>query len=305
MPHRGGAGVQRPDHQDRHRRRCTRARTRYFRVIASDVQQGEIDAYVAAKVLNATKVYVIDDQEAYGRGLALIFKKAYTTTDGGTVVGSASLPGSTTTFATQISNAQSEGAQAIFFGGTTGNGCGLVRRDMGKAGLNIPLLGGDGCQDTKFITDANSGSNTTEAVGSYATSAPDVTKLSSSATFFSQYAALTRASGAVQRRDEGALHRVRLRRDEHPAPGHPGGARRQRRPAAVRAPRPSVTRSSPSCTTPRTTARSVTPPSTPTVTRPTPGSPCTRSRAAAWAGDGTYAVDTSGNVTVEELSRHV
>ena len=161
----------------------------YFRVIASDIQQGEIDAYVAAKVLNATKVYVIDDQEAYGRGLALIFTKAFTTTESGTVVGSASLPGSTTTFATQISNAQADHAQAIFFGGTSGNGCGLVRRDMGKAGLNIPLLGGDGCQDTKFITDADSGSNATESVGSFATSAPDVTKLASSATFFSQYAA--------------------------------------------------------------------------------------------------------------------
>jgi branched-chain amino acid transport system substrate-binding protein len=168
----------------------------YFRVIASDVQQGEIDAYVAAKVLNATKVYIIDDQEAYGRGLALIFKTAYTTKDGGTVVGSASLPGSTTTFATQISNAQAAGAQAIFFGGTTGNGCGLVRRDMGKAGLKIPLLGGDGCQDTKYITDANSGSLPAEAEGSFATSAPDVTKLSSSSTFFGQYAAAYTAKPA-------------------------------------------------------------------------------------------------------------
>jgi branched-chain amino acid transport system substrate-binding protein len=160
----------------------------YFRVIASDVQQGEIDANIAAKVLNATKVYLIDDQEAYGRGLALLFKKYYTA-DGGTIVGQTSLPGSTTTFSTQISLAKSEGAQAIFFGGTTGNGCGLVRRDMGSAGFNVPLLGGDGCEDTKFITDANSGAKTTEAEGSYATSAPDVTKLASSAQFFSQYAA--------------------------------------------------------------------------------------------------------------------
>ena len=159
----------------------------YFRVIASDVQQGEIDANIAAKVLNATKVYLIDDQEAYGRGLALLFKKYYTA-DGGTIVGQTSLPGSTTTFSTQISLAKSEGAQAIFFGGTTGNGCGLVRRDMGSAGFNVPLLGGDGCQDTKFISDANSGAKTTEAEGSYATSAPDVTKLASSAQFFSQYA---------------------------------------------------------------------------------------------------------------------
>jgi len=160
----------------------------YFRVIASDVQQSEIDANIAAKVLNANKVYLIDDQEAYGRGLALLFKKYYTAA-GGTIVGQASLPGTTTTFTTQISLAKSEGAKAIFFGGTTGNGCGLVRRDMGSAGLNIPLLGGDGCQDTKFISDANSGANTHEAEGAYATSAPDVTKLASSATFFSQYAA--------------------------------------------------------------------------------------------------------------------
>jgi branched-chain amino acid transport system substrate-binding protein len=160
----------------------------YFRVIASDVSQGDILGYVAAKALNLTKAYVIDDQEAYGRGLALLFEKAYTAA-GGTVVASTSLPGSTTTFATQMSEAQSKGAQLIFFGGTTGNGCGLVRRDMASAGLNIPLLGGDGCQDTKFIADANSGSKTTAAEGSQATSAPDVTKLQSSAQFYADYAA--------------------------------------------------------------------------------------------------------------------
>jgi branched-chain amino acid transport system substrate-binding protein len=159
----------------------------YFRVIASDVQQGDILGYIAAKVVNATKAYVIDDQEAYGRGLALLFTKAFTSA-GGTVVAATSLPGSTTTFATQMSDARSKGAQVIFFGGTTGNGCGLVRRDMASAGLSIPLLGGDGCQDTKFITDANSGSKSTAADGAEATSAPDVTKLASSAKFYSDYA---------------------------------------------------------------------------------------------------------------------
>ncbi|HET9052382.1 MAG TPA: branched-chain amino acid ABC transporter substrate-binding protein, partial [Candidatus Dormibacteraeota bacterium] len=104
----------------------------YFRVIASDVQQGDILGYIAAHELNLTKAYVIDDQEAYGRGLALLFEKAYQA-DGGSVVGNASLPGKTTTYATQLSDAKSAGAQVIFFGGTTGNGCGLVRRDMATA----------------------------------------------------------------------------------------------------------------------------------------------------------------------------
>jgi branched-chain amino acid transport system substrate-binding protein len=162
----------------------------YFRVIASDVQQGEIDAYIAAKTLNFTKAYVIDDGEAYGRGIALLFSK-YFQADGGTIVNgtSVSLPSGTTTYATQVSQAQSQGAQFIFFGGTTGNGCGLVRRDMVAGGLtSTPLLGADGCQNTKFVTDANSGASSSAAEGFQATSAPDVTKLSSSATFFQQYA---------------------------------------------------------------------------------------------------------------------
>jgi branched-chain amino acid transport system substrate-binding protein len=158
----------------------------YFRVIATDINQGEILAYVAAKQLNVTKAFVFDDQEAYGAGLATLFINHFQS-DGGTIVGHASLPGTTTDFSTQISNAQSSGAQVIFFGGTSGNGCGLVRRDEGKASLTLPFLSGDGCQDKKFITDANSGSNTSEAEGAYATSAPDVTQLASSQSFYQAY----------------------------------------------------------------------------------------------------------------------
>lgn len=159
----------------------------YFRVIATDNDQSQILAYIATKVLNATKVYTIDDQEAYGHGLAVLFDK-YFQADGGTVVSAVSLPGDTKTYATQMSDAQSKGAQLIFFGGTTSGGCGLVRRDMGAAGLNIPMLGGDGCEDSKFITDANSGSKPSQADGGQATSAPDVTKLSTSSSFYSAYA---------------------------------------------------------------------------------------------------------------------
>lgn len=160
----------------------------YFRVIATDINQGEITGYIGAKVLNYTKAYVIDDGEAYGRGLSLLFSK-YFTADGGTIVNgtSVSLPTGTQTYATQVSDAQSKGAQFIFFGGTSGNGCGLVRRDMTSGGFNVPLLGGDGCQDGKFITDANSGAKSTAAEGSQATSAPDATKLASSASFYQQY----------------------------------------------------------------------------------------------------------------------
>jgi branched-chain amino acid transport system substrate-binding protein len=161
----------------------------YFRVIATDLVQGKMLAYVATKELSLSKAYVFDDQEIYGVGLASAFTKNFTA-DGGTIVGTASLPGSTKTFSTQLSDAKSKGADLIFFGGLTSTGAGLARRDMVSAGIgNVQLLGGDGLQDTKFITDANSGSNTTAADNVEATSAPDVTKLTSAAKFYSDYAA--------------------------------------------------------------------------------------------------------------------
>ena len=150
----------------------------YFRTIATDITQGQILAYVATKELNATKAYAIDDQETYGQGLSKSFQK-YFAQDGGTVVGTASLPGTTKQFQNTVTSAQSSGAQVIFFGGTSGNGCGVLRSQMPAS---LPLLGGDGCQDDKFITDA--GAN---AAGSEVTSAPDASKLSSAQTFYSAF----------------------------------------------------------------------------------------------------------------------
>ncbi|MDQ2959892.1 MAG: branched-chain amino acid ABC transporter substrate-binding protein [Candidatus Dormibacteraeota bacterium] len=150
----------------------------YFRTIGTDITQGQILSYVAQTELKFTKAYAIDDQETYGRGLSTFFQK-YFAQDGGTIVGTASLPGSTKDFHTQIADAQSKGAQVIFFGGTSGNGCGILRSQM-PAGL--PELGGDGCQDDKFITDAGSNS-----AGAEVTSAPDASKLSTATTFYSDF----------------------------------------------------------------------------------------------------------------------
>jgi branched-chain amino acid transport system substrate-binding protein len=152
----------------------------YFRTIATDTNQAEILAYVATSELKLTKAYAIDDQQTYGRGLRLLFEK-YFAADGGTIVnpGAASLPGATKDFSTQVSDAQSKGAQLIFFGGTSGTGCGILRSQMPAS---LPELGGDGCQDSKFLTDA--GAN---ADGAAATSAPDVSKVASSAQFNTDY----------------------------------------------------------------------------------------------------------------------
>ena len=154
----------------------------YFRTIATDTNQAQILAYVATTELKATKAYAIDDQQTYGRGLRLLFEKFFVA-DGGTILdpGANSLPSATHDFSTQVSDAQSKGAQVIFFGGTSGTGCGVLRSQMPAT---LTELGGDGCQDGKFLTDAGSNGN-----GAMATSAPDVSKVATSQQFNTDFKA--------------------------------------------------------------------------------------------------------------------
>lgn len=165
----------------------------FFRVCTTDIAQSAGLAQ-QAKALGATKAFVFDDQETYGQGLATNFAKDFQAA-GGTVVGTSSLPGTTTDFTSELATAHSKGANIIFFGGTSSNGGGKLRAQMSSAGLgsSVLFMGGDGIVDSEFITDAGSA-----AAGAYGTTAsPDATKLSSAASFASAYrAAYGSAPGA-------------------------------------------------------------------------------------------------------------
>ncbi|MFN2582034.1 MAG: branched-chain amino acid ABC transporter substrate-binding protein, partial [Candidatus Dormibacteria bacterium] len=155
----------------------------FFRVCTTDISQSAGLAE-EAKSLGASKAFVFDDQETYGQGLAQNFSTDFTK-GGGTVVGTASLPGTTTDFTSELQQAASKGADIIFFGGTASNGGGKLKSQMSSAGLgsNVIYMGGDGIQDKEFLTDAGSA-----AAGAYSTTAsPDATKLSSAASFASAY----------------------------------------------------------------------------------------------------------------------
>jgi len=157
----------------------------FFRVCTTDIGQGAGLAQVATQTLKDTKAYVFDDQETYGQGLAATFKTDFVA-DGGTVVGTASLPGSTTDFTSELTQAKSDGADLIFFGGTSSNGGGIIRKQMGDVGLgSVDFLGGDGIQDTQFFTEAGSAGD-----GAYSTvAAPNPADLSSATAFVSAYKA--------------------------------------------------------------------------------------------------------------------
>jgi len=157
----------------------------YFRTSTTDIGQGKGLAQVASQRLKATKAYVFDDQETYGAGLAAQFTKFFTQ-NGGTIVGKASLPGTTKDFTTQLTEAKSAGANIIFFGGTSSNGGGIIRSQMASAGLgSVNYIGGDGIVDDEFFKEAAASGN-----GAYGTiAAPDPSKLASAAKFVSDYKA--------------------------------------------------------------------------------------------------------------------
>jgi branched-chain amino acid transport system substrate-binding protein len=156
----------------------------YFRVCTTDIGQGKGLASVAIDKLQAKMAFVIDDQETYGKGLADQFTKFYTAA-GGTVTKRVSLPGTTKDFRAQLTEAKNDGSTLVFFGGTSSNGGGIIRKQMADLNITAKFEGGDGIVDDEFFTEAGSAGD-----GSYGTiAAPDPTKLASAAKFVSDYKA--------------------------------------------------------------------------------------------------------------------
>jgi branched-chain amino acid transport system substrate-binding protein len=157
----------------------------YFRVCTRDSKQGSALAQVAAQRLNYKKVFIIDDNETYGKGLADVFDASFKSL-GGTVLGHEHITANQVDFKALLTKIKSQNPDAVFFGGNTSTGGGLIRRQMSDVGMaNTPYLGGDGISDDEFEKQAGDSAN-----GSYmTTAAPDADKLPSAKTFVDAYKA--------------------------------------------------------------------------------------------------------------------
>jgi len=154
----------------------------FFRVCTRDSRQGAALAAFAHKQ-GWKKIYVIDDDETYGKDLADVFA-AQARRLGVQIVGRDHLVANQQDFKALLTKAKALGPDAVFFGGTTSTGGGLVRRQMGDVGLAaVPMLGGDGISDQSFVDVAGSMANDTY----YAVAAPDATKLPSARAFVAAY----------------------------------------------------------------------------------------------------------------------
>ena len=140
----------------------------YFRLSTTDDLQGPAAADYASTRLHLLRFAVLSDGEAYGQGLANSFTSRFNKL-GGTVVDHRDLDPSNTAGVTAfLQRARQDGAQGVYFGGTSANGGCAVRSQMAgvfEAGDAAPFFGGDGVAlDPLCVHDAG-----TNVTGIYAT----------------------------------------------------------------------------------------------------------------------------------------
>jgi branched-chain amino acid transport system substrate-binding protein len=157
----------------------------FFRVCTRDSRQGAALAQFAKK-LGYKKVFIIDDNETYGKGLADVFETSFKAA-GGTSLGHEHITANQQDFKALLTKVKETSPDAVFFGGTTSTGGGLLRRQMGDVGLTAtPYIGGDGIGDTdEFVKEAGPMAQNVY----YSIAAPDAEKLPSAKTFVAAYKA--------------------------------------------------------------------------------------------------------------------
>jgi branched-chain amino acid transport system substrate-binding protein len=115
----------------------------YARVVWNDQFQGAANALLA-KELNLTKVFVLNDSETYGLGIATLFAQ-YAEKQGVEILGNQKWDKGATSYESLASRIRASGADAVFLGGIVCNNGGKLIKDL-RAGLgpDVQLLGPDG-----------------------------------------------------------------------------------------------------------------------------------------------------------------
>ena len=102
-------------------------------------------------------VVTVNDKQTYGQGLVSTFTEAFKAA-GGTVTDAETINPGDTKFNTVISRIQSHNPQAVYYGGQYPE-AGPLSAQMKQAGLNIPLMGGDGIYADDYLKLAGKNAN--------------------------------------------------------------------------------------------------------------------------------------------------
>lgn len=121
----------------------------FCRVCPTDFVQGPLSA-VFAKEKGYKSVYVLDDKELYGAGIAGLFKKKCEEL-GLRVLGHESIIPKQSNYKALLKGIKEKNPDLIYFGGTSQSSAPQVAIDMKGEGLKCALMVPDGCYEKAFI----------------------------------------------------------------------------------------------------------------------------------------------------------
>ncbi len=124
----------------------------YIRVVTTDDIQGPAAAQYIHDVLKKNSVYIIDDTETFGKGIADTFEADFKAR-GGTVVKHDGAPKTTQDYVSIMTAAKALNPEAIYFGGVTATGGARILLAAAQVGLgDVPYVGPDGINDGSGAT---------------------------------------------------------------------------------------------------------------------------------------------------------
>ncbi len=126
-----------------------RAYPNYFRTCTTDSAQGTIAARYLFEQVGVTQVATVSEKDPYGQALVEAFTQEYTKL-GGTVVAAETVGLDGEGDAAALSSIRSSAPQAVYFGGEYPQ-AGPFSKQMKAAGLNVPLMGGDGIYTERYF----------------------------------------------------------------------------------------------------------------------------------------------------------
>jgi branched-chain amino acid transport system substrate-binding protein len=134
----------------------------YARVVPADDLQGAAAARWAQE-LGATSVYILDDSELYGKGVADVFN-ATATEIGLKVLGQESIDSKAPDYKALAAKILDQSPDLVYYGGITQNNAGQLWKDIRGEGFEGKMMGPDGIAETAFLEaagDAAEGTYTT------------------------------------------------------------------------------------------------------------------------------------------------
>jgi len=137
----------------------------FARVVPADDLQGSAAANWT-KNLGVKKVYILDDQELYGKGVADVYEQAVKKL-GIEVLGREGIEAKAPDYQALMTKIKALNPEMIYFGGTTQNNVGQLLKDMHSVGMTterVKFMGPDGTRQDALINAAGN-----DAEGIYAT----------------------------------------------------------------------------------------------------------------------------------------